>query len=55
VRAAAAALAWAAVLIDREGNRFPICGVNLVKLKHGMFTHVRAYFDRTQFPPPGSR
>jgi ketosteroid isomerase-like protein len=50
-----AALEWAAVLIDRDGNRFPIYGVNLVKVKDGKFTHVRAYFDPTQFPQPGSR
>jgi ketosteroid isomerase-like protein len=50
-----AALEWAAVLIDRDGNRFPIYGVNLVKVKDGKFTHVRAFFDPTQFPQPGSR
>jgi hypothetical protein len=30
-------------------------GVNLVKVRDGKFTHVRAYFDPTQFPQPGSR
>ena len=50
-----AALEWAAVLIDRQGNRFPIYGVNLVNVRDGKFTHVRAYFDPTQFPQPGSR
>jgi hypothetical protein len=50
-----AAHEWAAALIDRDGNRFPIYGVNLVKVRDGKFTHVRAYFDPTQFPQPGTR
>jgi steroid delta-isomerase len=50
-----AALEWAAVLIDREGKRFPIYGVNLVQIRDGKFTHVRAYFDPTQFPQPRGR
>ena len=50
-----AALEWAAVLIDREGRRYTICGVNLVTIRDGKFTHVRAYYDPTQFPQPGSR
>lgn len=50
-----AALEWAAVLIDRDGNRFPIYGVNLVRIRGDKFEHVRAYYDPTQFPQPGSR
>jgi ketosteroid isomerase-like protein len=48
-----AALEWEADLIDPAGRRFPICGVNLVKVREGKFTHVRAYFDPTSFPQPG--
>lgn len=48
-----AALEWAAVLIDRDGNRYPIYGVNLVRIRGDKFEHVRAYYDPTQFPRPG--
>jgi ketosteroid isomerase-like protein len=47
-----AALEWEAVLTDHEGNRFPIRGVNIVRVREGKFEHVRAYFDPTQFPTP---
>jgi ketosteroid isomerase-like protein len=47
-----AALEWEAVLIDREGHRYPIRGVNIVRVKDGKFAHVRAYYDPTQFPTP---
>ena len=50
-----AALEWAAVLIDRAGKRFPIYGVNLVRIRDGKFTHVRAYYDPTTFPQPAGR
>jgi len=50
-----AALEWAAVLIDPAGNRFPIYGVNLVRIRDGKFTHVRAYYDPTKFPQPAAR
>jgi len=49
------ALEWAAVLIDRAGKRFPIYGVNLVRIRDGKFTHVRAYYDPTTFPQPVGR
>jgi ketosteroid isomerase-like protein len=49
-----AALEWEADLIDPAGKRFPICGVNLVRVRDGKFTHVRAYFDPTSFPQPGA-
>jgi ketosteroid isomerase-like protein len=49
-----AALEWEAVLIDREGTRFPIRGVNIVRVRDGKFEHVTAYFDPTQFPTPGT-
>jgi hypothetical protein len=26
--------------------------VNIVRVREGKFEHVRAYFDRTQFPTP---
>jgi ketosteroid isomerase-like protein len=47
-----AALEWEAVLIDHDGNRFPIRGVNVVRVRDGKFEHVTAYFDPTQFPTP---
>jgi ketosteroid isomerase-like protein len=47
-----AALEWEAVLTDHAGNRFPIHGVNIVRVRDGKFEHVRAYFDPTQFPTP---
>jgi steroid delta-isomerase len=50
-----AALEWAATLIDRNGDRYPISGVNLVRIRGDKFEHVRAYYDPTQFPQPGSR
>jgi len=36
---------WVAVLIDPLRVRFPLRGVNLVTLRDGQFTGVRAYFD----------
>jgi ketosteroid isomerase-like protein len=48
-----AALEWEAVLIDRRGVRYPIRGVNIVRVRDGKFAHVRAYYDPTQFPSPG--
>ncbi len=50
-----AALEWAAVLIDRAGNRFPIYGVNLGRIRDGKFTHVLVYYDPTKFPQPAGR
>jgi ketosteroid isomerase-like protein len=47
-----AALEWEADLIDPNGKRFPIAGMNFVKVRDGKFTHVRAYFDPTSFPQP---
>jgi ketosteroid isomerase-like protein len=47
-----AALEWDAVLTDREGRRFEIRGVNIVRVRDGKFEHVTAYFDPTQFPTP---
>jgi ketosteroid isomerase-like protein len=49
-----AALEWEAVLIDREGTRFPIRGVNIVRVRDGKFEHVSAYFDPARFPTPGT-
>jgi ketosteroid isomerase-like protein len=47
-----AALEWEADLIDHDGKRFPIRGVNIVKVSDGKFTEVRAYFDSASFPQP---
>jgi ABC-type uncharacterized transport system ATPase subunit len=47
-----APLEWEADLIAADGKRFPIYGMNFVKVRDGKFTHVRAYFDPTSFPQP---
>jgi limonene-1,2-epoxide hydrolase len=48
-----AALEWEAILINGSGERYPICGVNLVKVRDGKFEHVRAFYDPSTFPKPG--
>lgn len=40
---------------DRAGKRFPVNGVNLVRIRDGKFTHVHAYYDPTKFPQPAPR
>lgn len=40
-----AALEWQAVLIDHAGRPHPFRGVNVVRVRDGMFESVRAYFD----------
>jgi limonene-1,2-epoxide hydrolase len=47
-----AALEWEAELVDLDGNLTQICGVNVVKVRDGKFTHVRAYFDPATFEQP---
>jgi limonene-1,2-epoxide hydrolase len=47
-----AALEWEAELVDQDGSRTLICGVNVVKVSDGKFTHVRAYFDPATFQQP---
>ncbi len=42
---AEASLEWEAVLIDHAGVRHPFRGVNIVRVREGMFEWVRAYFD----------
>lgn len=42
---AEASLEWEAVLIDHDGVRHPIRGVNIVRVRDGKFEWVRAYFD----------
>jgi ketosteroid isomerase-like protein len=49
-----AALEWEAVLTDRNGTRYPIRGVNIVRVREGKFERVNAYFDPAQFPSPGA-
>jgi len=44
------AVEWDAVLIDGEGERHRITGVNLITLRDGKFAEVRAYFDTSQLP-----
>ncbi|WP_127360497.1 nuclear transport factor 2 family protein [Actinacidiphila soli] len=50
-----ACLEWEAVLIDHDGVRIPIRGVNVVHVHDGKFASVRAYFDPTQFPTTGGQ
>lgn len=40
-----ASLEWEAVLVDHDGGRHPLKGVNNIKLEDGKFREVRAYFD----------
>jgi ketosteroid isomerase-like protein len=51
----AACLEWEAVLIDHDGGRIPIRGVNVVHVHDGKFDSVRAYFDPTQFSTTGGQ
>jgi ketosteroid isomerase-like protein len=46
------ALAWEIVLTDKQGQQFPVRGVNVVHVSDGKFTSVRSYYDPTQFPVP---
>lgn len=40
-----AAIEWSAVLVDVDGGRHPLAGVNLVRVLDGRFIAVRVYFD----------
>lgn len=40
-----AALEWEAVLIDHDGRRQPLNGINIIDTHEGRFTEVHAYFD----------
>lgn len=40
---------WNAVLIDHDGVRHPLIGVNVIRVSSGKFESVRAYFDQSTF------
>lgn len=40
-----AAIEWKAVLIDHDGARHPLDGINMITVKDGQFSDVHAYFD----------
>jgi limonene-1,2-epoxide hydrolase len=44
-----ASLEWCAVLIDHDGVRHPLVGVNVIRVEDGKFASVRAYFDQSTF------
>ena len=44
-----ASLEWSAVLIDHDGVRHQLVGVNVIRVENGKFTSVRAYFDQSTF------
>lgn len=44
-----ASLEWDAVLIDQDGVRHPLVGVNVIQVEDGKFRSVRAYFDQLSF------
>lgn len=44
-----ASLEWEAVLIDHDGVRNPLVGVNVIEVDGGKFRSVRAYFDQLSF------
>jgi ketosteroid isomerase-like protein len=51
----ASALEVHAVLIDHEGRRFEIRGLNVMTVHDGKFTSVRCYEDPVAPEPPGGR
>ena len=44
-----ASLEWSAVLIDHDGVRHQLVGVNVIRDENGKYTSVRAYFDQSTF------
>ncbi|MCC6793264.1 MAG: nuclear transport factor 2 family protein [Thermomicrobiales bacterium] len=44
-----ASLEWQALLIDHDGVRHPLVGVNVVRVSGGKFVSVHAYFDQSTF------
>lgn len=40
-----AALEWKAVFTDAGGQRFPLDGLNLIKVRGGQIVEMRCYFD----------
>jgi ketosteroid isomerase-like protein len=51
----ASALEVYAVLIDHEGHRFAIRGLNVMTVRDGKFTSVRCYEDPPSPEPPGGQ
>jgi len=43
------ALEWDALMVDTEGRRYPLSGVNLSKVVDGRFEYVHSYYDLTPF------
>lgn len=41
---------WEAVLIDHDGGRHPLKGVNVIKIEDGKYRYVHAYFDLSALP-----
>ncbi len=44
------AIEWDAVLIDYQGVRHPLKGVNIIRVEDGKFRYVHAYFDPSVLP-----
>jgi ketosteroid isomerase-like protein len=51
----ASALEVYAVLIDHDGRRFAIRGLNVMTVRDGRFTSVRCYEDPPSPEPPGGQ
>jgi ketosteroid isomerase-like protein len=51
----ASALEVYAVLVDHEGRRFAIRGLNVMTVRDGKFTSVRCYEDPPSPEPPGGQ
>ena len=51
----ASALEVSAVLIDHDGRRFRIRGLNVMTVRDGKFTSVRCYEDPLSPEPPGGQ
>jgi hypothetical protein len=45
-----AAVEWRAILVDADGMRYPIRGVNLASIEGGRLKEVRAHFDLSGLP-----
>lgn len=52
---ASSGLEFYAVLIDHEGHRFRVRGVNVVTVRDGKFVSVRSYEDPPSLEPPGGQ
>jgi ketosteroid isomerase-like protein len=48
------AVEWTAALVEADGTRHPIQGVNFIVLRDERFAEVRAYFDTSEIAGPST-